>query len=403
MPTDCNPIRKDFPALGRDVGGHPIAYFDNAATTLKPSSVIGAITEFYSTNGANIHRGKHILSEEASDAYEAARVTTANYLGAYAHEVVFVRNTTEALNLVATGLELSAADSVVGCLDAHHSQILPWRRAATLHFTRIDHEGRVDLDHFRELLKLNPKVVALTHCSNVTGVVHPVAAMAREAKQTCGAIVVLDAAQSIPHHKLDVTELGADFVAFSAHKMLGPSGVGCLYGRSEALETFRPLVVGGGTVDWVDTESHVERRIPHRFEAGTPAIASVIGLGAAIRYLEALDQTWREAHNLDLTRALIEGARGRPYLKLVGPDSVTDRHSIATIRLPRCKSVGELARLLSDSYGVMCRSGHLCAQPLVHALAGGEVLRASAFPYNSVSEIEHLYAALDELAKWMRL
>ncbi len=227
--------------------------------------------------------------------------------------------------------------------------------------------------------------------------------MAREVRRCCDAVIVLDAAQSLPHERIDVGKLDVDFVAFSAHKMLGPTGVGCLYGRSALLERLAPLAVGGGMVNWVESDGHVERQIPHRLEAGTPPIASVIGFGAAIRYLEALDGPAPAGRSRDLTRALVEGALGRPYLRLIGPAGLEDRYPIVTLRFADGISAGEVARLLSDSYGVMCRSGHLCAQPLVHALAGGEVLRASAYLYNEVAEIECLYGALDELAGWMRL
>ncbi|HEX8164555.1 MAG TPA: aminotransferase class V-fold PLP-dependent enzyme [Beijerinckiaceae bacterium] len=391
------PFRQDFPALSRTLDGMALHYLDNAATTLKPDSVIQAIAEHYASNGANIHRGKHRLSEEASDAYEAARVVVATYLNATAGEIVFVKNTTEALNLVAHGLGLEEEDVVVGCLDSHHSQILPWRRAATLHLCRTDREGRADLDHFVELLQMRPKVVALTHCSNVTGTVHPIADMVREVRRAGDALIVLDAAQSIPHERLDVARLDVDFVAFSAHKMLGPSGVGCLFGRSRHLERLKPPVLGGGTVDWVDADGHRERRVPYRLEAGTPPIADVIGFGAAIRYLEALDPSARAEHERALTDALIGGAIARPYLKLIGSTRAEARHPIATLRFENKASAGEVALMLSDSYGFMCRSGYLCAQPLVTALADVEVLRISAYLYNEVAEIGGLYEALDEI------
>jgi cysteine desulfurase/selenocysteine lyase len=397
----ANPFRRDFPALSRDLDGLTLHYLDNAATTLKPAAVIEAIAGHYATNGANIHRGKHRLSEEASDAYEAARVAVAGHLNAVANEVVFVKNTTEALNLVAQGIGLQADDVVVSCIDAHHSQILPWRRAGALHLCRINAQGQADLDHFVELLRLRPKVVSITHCSNVTGVVHPVAEMVREVRRTCDALIVLDAAQSIPHERIDVSRLDVDFLAFSAHKMLGPSGIGCLFGRTRHLERLKSLAVGGGTVDWVDIDGQIDRRIPYRFEAGTPPIADAIGLAAAIRYLEALDSTLITHHERELSRALIDGALARPYLHLIGPDQIDERHPIVTLRLAGAASTSEVTRILSDSYGIMCRSGYLCAQPLVQALSGAEVLRASAYLYNDVFEIERLYGALDEIVSWL--
>lgn len=396
-----NAYRADFPALQREIDGQAISYLDNAATTLKPRSVIQAITEYYESNGANIHRGKHRLSEEASDAYEGSRVLIAGHIGAAANEVVLLRNTSEALNLVASGLELDPDDYVVGFMDAHHSQLLPWRRAGRLELTRVDADGRLDREHFHKLLLDQPKVVALTHCSNVTGVVHPVAELIAEIREACDAVIVLDAAQSLPHERINVRELDVDFMAFSMHKMLGPTGVGCLYGRSERLAALRPLTVGGGMVDWVDIHGSVDRRVPFKFETGTPAIASVIGCAAAIRYLEALDDTKRHQHERELCAALVEGALARPKVRLIGPPDQSDRIALATLRLEKGIPVGEVARLLSDSYGYMVRSGHMCSQPLVTELAGGEILRVSAYLYNDVSEIEGFYRALDELLSWM--
>lgn len=399
--TDTHPFRKDFPALQTDIDGQSIVYLDSAATALKPRAVIDALTDYYAHNGANIHRGKHRLSEDASDAFEASRVAIAGYIGVAANEVVFTRNTTHALNLVAAGLGLSADDEVVGCMDAHHSQILPWRRAGRLSVARVDAHGRLDREHFRELLRTRPKVVALTHCSNVTGVMHPVAALVREVREACDAVIVLDAAQSLPHERIDAAALDVDFMAFSAHKMLGPTGLGCLYGRAARLAALRPMEVGGGMVDWVDADGSVERRIPHKFEAGTPAIASVIAMQAVIRYLRESDTPERHRRDREVCAALVEGALARPYLTLIGPHDIEARQPIATLRLKNGLPAGELARLLSDSYGIMCRSGHLCAQPLVTALAGGETLRASAYLYNDVDEVGRLYAALDELVNWM--
>ncbi|MGI5423670.1 aminotransferase class V-fold PLP-dependent enzyme [Streptomyces sp. CA-179760] len=401
MVTVKEPCRDDFPALGREIDGRAISYLDNGATTLKPRSVIQAVCRYYESNGANIHRGKHRLSEEASDAYESSRTVIARHIGAAANEVVLLRNTSEALNLVAAGLELAPGARVVGCLDAHHSQLLPWRRVGHLDLARVDAHGRLDRDHFRKLLSDPPEVVVLTHCSNVTGVVHPVRELVAEVRAACDATIVLDAAQSLPHGRLNVRDLDVDFMAFSMHKMLGPTGVGCLFGRSERLAALRPLTVGGGMVDWVDLDGSVDRRIPFRFETGTPAVASVIGSAAAIRYLEELDPDERHRREQDLCAALVDGALARPALTLIGPPDHTDRIALASLRMDAAVPAGEVARLLSDSYGYMVRSGHMCAQPVVTELAGGEVLRVSAYLYNEVPEIEGFYQALDELLTWL--
>ena len=402
MISGVDSCRRDFPALQRKIDDRQIVYLDNAATSLKPVSVIDAVADFYRNNGASVHRGRHALSEEASDAFETVRSRVAGLIGALPQEVVFLKNATEGLNCLASGFGLNETDLVLGCLDAHHSQLLPWRRVASLRLVRVDRHGRLDLDHFRELLKLQPKVLAITHASNVTGVVHPIAAMVAEAKQTCESVIVVDATQSIPHLPVDVSKVPIDFLVWSGHKMLAPTGVGCLYGRSPALEELRPLMVGGGMADWVDGQTHVERRVPHRHEAGTPAISSVIGLGEAVAYLGALDPAWRQSHTAGLALALIDGARARPYMNLLGPMEITDRLPIASFRIPGCEQAGELAHLLSDAYSIQCRTGYMCAQPLVRAIAGGEVLRASAYFYNQLSEIEALFSALDELADSMQ-
>jgi cysteine desulfurase/selenocysteine lyase len=387
----------DFPVLSRRIDGHPIVYLDNAATTLKPNTVIDGIANFYRENGANIHRGRHFLSEEASDLYESARSDVAQFLGAYPPEIVFVRNTTEALNLVASGSELEADDLVIAGLDSHHSQLLPWLRYARVKLIDVDSEGRVDLDHYRQLLRKRPRIVALTHCSNVTGAIAPIETMAAMAKEESDATVVIDAAQSAPHARLKVSTPAIDFLAFSGHKMLGPTGVGCLFGRREALERLKPPLLGGGVVDWVETHAYELRKIPHRFEAGTPAIASAIGLTHALAYLDRLGSDPRAEHDNGLAAALVTGALDRDYLDLIGPATARDRHAIVSLRVRGVDDLGDIARSLSDGYGIMCRTGHMCAQPLVNAFGPGEVLRAAAYVYNSAAEVASFYDALDSL------
>jgi cysteine desulfurase/selenocysteine lyase len=395
-PVDPAIVRRDVPVLARTIDDLPVRYLDNAATTLKPRAVIEAMTSYYTTVGANIHRGLHRLSQEASTLFEEARSRVAQFIGAFADEVVFVRNTTEAINLVARGLQLSQDDLVVGTLDAHHSQLLPWRRVARLEMTAVDRQGLVDRDHYETLLRKQPKVVALSHCSNVTGAYIPLAEMVRAAK-AYGAIVVVDAAQSIGHRPCDVAALGVDFLAFSSHKMMGPTGVGVLYGRRERLDQLEPLLLGGGTVDWVDVRSQTLRRVPHRFEAGTPDIAGVIGLGAAIRYLEQLGLEAIDAHDRVLAAALREGAQQRPYLQVIGPTEEVDKTAILSLRMRGVTRLDDVAQMLSDGYGIMCRTGHHCAQPLIDHFTTDEALRASAYVYNTVEEIAALFAALDEI------
>ena len=393
-------IRKRFPVLERKLDGRPIVYLDNAATSLKPRSVIDAVTEYYECSTANIHRGKHYLSEEVSNRYEEARYQVSLFLNCQGNEVVFVRNATEALNLVAQGLGLAEDDLVVGFLNSHHSHILPWRAHATLWLVRTDASGQVDLDHYAQLLRARPKVVAITHCSNVTGIYAPLPEMVAMAKEA-GALVVVDAAQSLPHRKIDLATMPIDFLAFSSHKMLGPSGLGCLFGRKAHLDALTPMLWGGGMVDWVDIEGSALRKTPHRFEAGTPAIEGALGFARAIDLLDEIGADFLEAHDHSLSACLLDRARERPYMEVLGAADPGDRAAILTFRIAGGKNLSEVARILSDTYGIMCRSGHLCSQPFVSAFAGGEVLRASAYVYNTEDEIDHLFRSLDQIVSFL--
>jgi cysteine desulfurase/selenocysteine lyase len=402
---DIAECQRDFPVLERLIDGQKITYLDSAATTLKPRAVIDAMSNYYSQNGVNIHRGKYYLSEEASDSYERVRYSIAQYIGAYGNEIVFTKGTTESLNLIAYGLDLKLDDVVVGFLDSHHAQQLPWRRFAQLKLTNLDSKGGIDFEHYHELLKLKPKAVVLTHCSNVTGNVAPIEQMAIAAKEACDAIVIVDAAQSIPHPhlRIDVSKIPVDFVAFSGHKMLGPTGVGCLYGKSTMLNQLRSLMLGGGMVDWVEADGFQERKIPHKFEAGTPPIASALGLGAALSYMSQLSKEDSLAHTQSLTEAILKGALERDYIKLLGTHSSKDRCAIGSMSIRGCDDLSDIAKSLSDSYGIMCRTGHMCAQPVVDNQMDGEILRISAYIYNTPEEIERFYLALDELVSFLGL
>lgn len=389
-------IRAQFPILERKIDGKPIVYLDSAATSLKPRAVIEAVTDYYERFTANIHRGKHFLSEEVSNRYEEARYQISLFLNCQGNELIFVRNTTEALNLVAQGLGLRQDDLVVGFLNSHHSQILSWRPHATLKLVDADASGQVDLDHYAALLRAGPKVVALTHCSNVTGSYAPLKTMVGMAKEA-GALVVVDAAQSLPHRRIDLTELPIDFLAFSSHKMLGPSGLGCLFGRKELLERLNPMLWGGGMVDWVDADGSRLRKTPHRFEAGTPAIEGALGFARAIEFLDELGPDFLESHDRLLAESFLRQARQRPRLEILGSMEPQERAAILTFRIEGCGNLSEVARIMSDSHGVMCRSGHLCSQPFVNAFGGGEVLRASAYLYNSLEEIDYFFQSLDQV------
>lgn len=393
---DVADIRRDFPILNRLIDGKPLIYMDSAATSLKPVQVVDSVLESYNHCTSNIHRGRHLLSEEASDRYEEARYKIAMAMGCSADEVLFVRNTTEGLNVAAQLLALGPDDLVVGFLDSHHSQMLPWRRRSRFEMVGIGPDGLPDLDQLHRLLKQRPAAVVVTHCSNVSGAYAPVDEIVSLAR-AAGARVILDAAQSAPHVPIDFRSLDVDFLAFSSHKMLGPSGIGCLIGRAELLRDEAPVYIGGGTVDEVHADGWTLRRSPHRHEAGTPAIEGAIGLGAAIDYLEGLGFDAIAAHERRLSNALIDELGRRPRFRLIGPSEAARRAPLVSFSIEGCDDLRDLSRALSDGYGIMCRSGHLCCQPLVDAQSEAEVLRVSSYIYNTVDEVRQVFAALDAL------
>jgi cysteine desulfurase/selenocysteine lyase len=393
--------RADFPVLQRKVDAGEIIYLDNAATTLKPAPVIDAITSYYTNVSANIHRGKHILSEEASDRYEQVRAQVAGFLGAAPKNVVFTANTTDGLNKVAAGLPVRADDLVVLPLDSHHSAQLSWRQRCRIAWIEATEHTLIDEDSYRRLLVHEPKVVVLTACSNVTGKradVDRLAAMAHQA----GAFTVVDAAQLVPHQALRVCP-EVDAVAFSAHKMLGPTGIGVLYLSDRLIEAVGvPTALGGGTVDWVDSEEFRIRRAPYRFEAGTPNIGGVYGFGAALSYLDEVGAKAIEQHDLELLRTLLEEAATRPHMTVVGGLGEQSRAPIVSVVLDRIDEPTAVAQCLSDAYGVMCRSGFFCAQPFFERYGHHAAVRISPYIYNTTDEVRQAFAALDAVWRFLR-
>lgn len=391
-------VREDFPLLKRTLDGKPVVYLDSAATALKPHTVLEAERRYSTEFTANVHRGKHALSEEASAAYEGARRRVARFLSADPEAVVFVKNTTEALNLVASGLGLSRGDRVLAPVGEHHSNLVPWMRRASLVVLEADPRKPLDLDLFEEaLLRERPRVVALGHASNLTGAVNPVAEAAKLAHRH-GALLVVDAAQSAPHLRVDVERLGCDFLAFSGHKLLGPTGVGVLWGRPELLEKLEPLSPGGGTVERVTQSGFEWKKVPYRFEGGTPNVSGVLGLAAAVEYLSEVGFEALTRHEKVLADALgsaLDGLPGAEVLMAAGEP----RLAIACVA-PRSDKVNpdRLALQLSDSFQVMVRSGFHCAHPAFDfwKLPWGAV-RASAYLYNTVEEVAAFGAALRSL------
>lgn len=397
-------IKDDFPILKRTIDGRALTYLDNAATSLKPYSVIDAQARYYAEVGGSIHRGKHFLSEEASADFEATRARTGRFFGVPAHEIVFTQNTSAGLNLLASGLHLTPADTVVTTLDAHHSALLPWRlHGAQVMSARVDADGRVDVPDFSRLAQtLRPRVVVIVACSNVTGRYADLETMVAAARES-GAFVVIDAAQAAPHRRFnDPSMLDADAFVLSAHKMLGSTGIGVLRGNERLFEYLSPNAAGGGAVDWVDEHEFRFRKAPHRFETGTPDIAATYGLSAALDYLEDLGMEEVERHDARLSAELCLQASSRNYIKVLGGTDPEDRAAILSMELRGCPVLNDVARSLSDSHGVMCRSGHLCAQPLVDSQSNGEVLRISAYIYNTVEDIRTAFDALDDVYRIFR-
>jgi len=391
--------RDDFPVLAREIEGRRLVYLDSAATTLKPRPVIDAVVRFYEHHTANIHRGDHTLSQEASEAYEASRDLVARFLGASAREVAFTANTTEGLNLVAEGLGLRAGDNVVASVVDHHSNLLPWMSRCAVRLLGERPDGRLDLDRLASLIDDRTRLVALSHASNVTGAIHPIAGAIALAHQR-GVPVSVDGAQSVPHLPVDVAQLGCDFLSFSAHKMLGPSGVGVLYVSEAMWDRLKPLKLGGGVVDHVREDGFSLKRVPHRFEAGTPNIEGVLGLGAAVRYLDRLGMEAVHEEGVAQSRKLRALTAALPGLRLLGPVDADDTLPIVTLA-PTAPAVdaARLGMILSDTYKIMARSGTHCAHPY-YARAGVKgALRLSAYVYNSDEDLEIAAGALGEIMK----
>ncbi len=400
---DVARLRADFPILDREEHGRPLVYLDSAATSQKPSVVLRAEEEFYARTNANVHRGVYGLSVEATDAYEAARATAARFVRARdPNEIVFLRGTTEALNLLATSLgrsRLRKGDRVVATVMEHHSNIVPWHLlreygGIEVQFVGIDDAGELRLDELdRWLADGRTKIVTVTHVSNVLGTVNPVREIADRAHAR-GALVVVDAAQSAPHLPIDVEALGADYLAFSGHKTLGPMGIGVLWGRAELLESLPPCMGGGEMIREVHTDRVTYREAPARFEAGTPNVGGAVGLAAALDYLSGVG--WEEvaAHERRLQERALRLAHDRfgDDLTVFGPADPARRQAVFSFAL-RGAHPHDIASLL-DADGICVRAGHHCAQPLMERLRVPAVTRASPYLYNTESEIDRLFDGL---------
>ena len=390
---DVEAIRADFPALARTVrNGNPLIYLDSGATSQKPVQVLDAERSFYERHNGAAHRGAHLLSEEGTEIYEGARAKVAAFLGAHVGEVVFTKNATEAINLVAYTMQASPGDEILITEMEHHANLVPWqqlcqRTGATLRWLSVTPDGRLDLDHLDQMITGRTKLVAVTHQSNVTGAIPPVAEIARAAHDK-GALVLADAAQSVPHQPVDVAALGVDFLAFSGHKMLGPYGIGVLFGRANLLEAMPPFLTGGSMIEMVRMEGSTFLPPPQRFEPGVPAAAEAAGLGAAIDYLTALGMDNVAAHEESLTAHALDALREINGVRILGPDTTKDRGGAVAFEVEGVHphDVGQVL----DELGVAVRTGHHCAWPLHRALGVQASTRATFYVYNTHAEVQAL-------------
>lgn len=417
-------LRADFPLFGRTArDGRPLVYLDSGATSQKPRAVLDAEREFYERTNAAVHRGAHVLAEEATDAFESARERVAAFIGAPARELVFTRNGTEAINLVAYALSNAGApgamdgvdpelarrlrvgpgDEIVITIMEHHANLVPWqelarRTGATLKWVSITDDGRLDLDGFDDVLSQRTKVVAFTHVSNVLGTVNDVPAVVAKARAV-GALTVLDACQSVPHFAVDVAQLGVDFLAFTGHKALGPLGIGALWGRYELLAAMPPYVTGGSMIELVRMEGSTYAAPPQRFEAGVPMAAQAVGLAAALDYLSELGMDRVQAHDRELVGYTLQLLGERDWVRTLGPsDPAIHAGAVAfTVEGVHPHDVGQI---LDDS-GVAVRTGHHCAWPLHRHLRIAASTRASFGVYTTRSEIDALVEALDRVPQVM--
>jgi cysteine desulfurase/selenocysteine lyase len=393
-------IRADFPILEREVRpGIPLVYLDSAATSQKPRQVIQSMVDFFEHSNANIHRGIHTLAEEATMQYEAARLTIAGFIGAPSpRQIIFTRNATESINLVAQSwgrANLKSGDVVVLTEMEHHSDLVPWQILSNeigirLEFIPVTSQGLLDLDEYRRLLELDPRLVAFTHMSNVLGTINPAKEIIRLAHQA-GAVVLVDGAQSVPHFQVNVQDLDADFLAFSGHKMCGPTGIGVLYGRKELLEMMPPFLGGGDMIKRVKLRSFSPNELPYKFEAGTPAIAEAVGLGAAVDYLQTVGMDAIADHERKIVSYALERLEEIPGVTVFGPPA-EEKGGVASFVVDGIHA-HDVSQVL-DRDGVAIRAGHHCAMPLHEKFDVPATARASFYLYNTVEEVDKLVEAI---------
>ena len=413
MTVDLSKYQSDFPILSRKVrGDNRFIYLDSGATSQKPESVITAEADFYRTKNAAVHRGAHLVAEEASDAYEGARSNLAKFIGAQTDEVIFTKSATESLNFLAysfgnknSKICLKAGDEIVVSEMEHHANLIPWQQlaervGAKLRWLPITSEGRLDLSNISQLITQKTKIVAITHQSNVFGTIVPIDQIVKAAKAV-GAFVVLDACQSVPHFGVDVKNLDVDFLAFSGHKMLGPTGIGVLWGKSELLDQLEPALFGGSMVDSVTMESATWAKSPRKFEAGVPNMAQAVGLSAAVDYLNNVGMENIARHEHELTKGLLDGLSQISAVKVIGPLDMKDRGGVVSFTIDGVHphDVGQVL----DQYGIAVRTGHHCAWPLMRKLNLVGTTRASFHMYNDSKDVQALLQAVVKTKEYFKV
>jgi cysteine desulfurase/selenocysteine lyase len=398
-------IRQDFPVLDKKIKGQPLVYLDNAATTQKPQIVIDAISQFYSTNNANVHRGAHTLSDNATELFENARSKVQSFINAkHAHEIVWTRGTTEAINMIASGLaqsHLKPGDEIIISAMEHHANIVPWQMAAQrsgakLVVAPINEKGELNFSIYRTLLNKNTAVVAMTHVSNTLGTINQVKEIVQSAQQV-NAITVIDGAQAIGHGFVDVQDLNCDFYVFSGHKLFGPTGIGVLYGKEARLEQLPPFQTGGEMIKTVTFQQATWNELPYKFEAGTPNIAGAIGLAAAIDYVNSIDRAGAIAHEQRLTNYCSELANSMDDIHIYG----TAENKIAIISFLLGDAHPSDVGTLLNQQGIAVRTGHHCTMPLMNELGISGTVRASFSMYNTEEEVTMLFAALNKVRTFL--
>ena len=412
MTLDAHAIAQDFPILSRKIrDGKRLVYLDSGATSQKPNVVIDAESDFYRLHNAAVHRGAHQLAEEATDAYEGAREIVAQFLNASVDEVVFTKNATESLNLISYAMgnaapgnrfHLIAGDSILVTEMEHHANLIPWqqlaaRTGATLKWFTVTDDGRLDLSQINSMIDEKTKVVALTHQSNVLGTINPLEAITKRAHQV-GAVVVLDACQSVPHMKTDVKALDIDFLAFSGHKAVGPTGIGVFWGRAELLADLPPFLTGGSMIENVTMESATWAPAPKKFEAGVPNMAQAVGLGTALTYLSKIGMDNIHQHEIALTKYLLEGLSAITDLRIIGPKTTELRGGVVSFTLGDIHP-HDLGQYL-DSQGIAVRTGHHCAWPLTRKLGVPATTRASVYLYNTTDDLDALITGVQGAQKY---